>query len=166
MLDIFVLELAPQGLTETLAEMVAVRNLWSLAPVKLPRCLLWLGSRRTVKSGRTQPRQRRGSCQEPAREGCLVGVLAVGHTQQARKRQASEAAWTCWRQPGCSADAVSPEQSGTQKRESSRIPPQKRQRRAVTCLAANTAADHLPQIICICPPCRFPEHLRSREEPR
>ncbi|XP_066854682.1 transmembrane protein 229B isoform X3 [Anser cygnoides] len=115
---------------------------------------------------RHSPWVRCNSALSDVQEGCLVGVLAVGHTQQARKRQASEAAWTCWRQPGCSADAVSPEQSGTQKRESSRIPPQKRQRRAVTCLAANTAADHLPQIICICPPCRFPEHLRSREEPR
>lgn len=73
-----------------------------------------------------EERQLPGASPGEGQEGCLVGVLAVGHTQQARKRQASEAAWTCWRQPGCSADAVSPEQSGTQKRESSRIPPQKR----------------------------------------
>eukprot|EP00075_Anas_platyrhynchos_P024523 XP_027313776.1 DNA repair protein RAD51 homolog 2 isoform X10 [Anas platyrhynchos] len=75
---------------------------------------------------RHSPWARCSSVLPNAQEGCLLGVLAVGHTQRARKRQASEEAWTCWRQPSCSADAVSQEQSGAQKRESSRIPPQKR----------------------------------------
>ncbi|KAM6393979.1 transmembrane protein 229B isoform 2-T5 [Pluvialis apricaria] len=62
------------------------------------------------------------SCQ--SREGCLVGVLAVGHTHLVRKRLTSETARTCWRQPGRPADAVN--QELTKKRESSRIPPQER----------------------------------------
>uniref|UniRef100_A0A672V6Y7 XRCC3/RAD51 homolog 2 helix-hairpin-helix domain-containing protein n=1 Tax=Strigops habroptila TaxID=2489341 RepID=A0A672V6Y7_STRHB len=57
-------------------------------------------------------------------EGCLVGVLAVGHTHLVRKRLASETACTCWRQPGRPANAVT--QDLTKKWESSRIPPWKR----------------------------------------
>lgn len=45
--------------------MVAV-NLWSLTPVKLSVCLLWLRSRRTVESRKADPHLRRGSCQDAA----------------------------------------------------------------------------------------------------
>ncbi|KAM7108934.1 DNA repair protein RAD51 homolog 2 isoform 1-T1 [Ciconia maguari] len=56
--------------------------------------------------------------------GCLVGVLAVGHTDLVGKRLVSETARTCWRQPGRPTDAVN--QELTKKQESSRTPPQKR----------------------------------------
>ncbi|XP_069714381.1 DNA repair protein RAD51 homolog 2 isoform X3 [Phaenicophaeus curvirostris] len=57
------------------------------------------------------------------KEGCLVGVLAVGRTHLVQNRLASETAWTCWRQFGRPADAVN--QELTKKQKSSRIPPQK-----------------------------------------
>ncbi|XP_068802315.1 transmembrane protein 229B isoform X3 [Struthio camelus] len=57
-------------------------------------------------------------------EGCLIDVLAVGHTHLARKQQASETAWTCWSPPGRSTDAVN--WLLTKEWENSRIPPQKR----------------------------------------
>lgn len=52
--------------------MVAV-NLWSLTPVKLSVCLLWLRSRRIVESRRVEPHLSRGSCQGKGQVRLLYG---------------------------------------------------------------------------------------------
>lgn len=65
--------------------MVAVRNLWSLPPVKLLCVFAVAGIQKTVENRKAQPHQRRGSCQGAALGKVQVHVPTWG----------SEDVWSC-----------------------------------------------------------------------